>query len=225
VAAISVIDAQLDAQVLHSQAFSDSAIRAIWLPRITFALDRLQDVQANSATGGPLSGRLDLRHIGLLGHSYGGAAVPLALQQDSRLSAGIDMDGIFYGAGQITDGVGKPFLYMDTGASHAGYTEQEVGSAANFAVYQRIWARRATVLGRTGAELTLAGAWHLSFSDFGLYSPIVGLISPLSQAQAHRIVSAYCVAFYQHYLAGASAPLLTTGTQPFPQATLRVGGE
>jgi hypothetical protein len=135
------------------------------------------------------------------------------------------MDGIFYGSGQITNGVGKPFLYMDTSMSHAGYTKQEVGSPANFAVYQWIWARRSSVLGRTGAELTLQGAWHLSFSDFGLYSPILALVSPLSQAQAHHIVSAYCVAFFEHYLAGMNSPLLAPGAKPFPQATLRAGGD
>ncbi|MDQ2717391.1 MAG: hypothetical protein M3Z08_21040 [Chloroflexota bacterium] len=220
VVSIGLVEPALEASLVTTQVSADRAVSAFWLPKISFVLDRLKQVNADAKEGGILAGKLDLKHIGLLGHSYGGSAVPLALQQEPRLQAGIDMDGIFYGASQITNGVDKPFLYMDTPDSRLGYSAQLVG-ATQYQTYREILARRSAVLKHGRYELTINGMLHLGFSDFDRYSPVLRLFYSLDQTQADHIVSSYITAFFRQYLEGKPSSLLLSGQQPFPQAVLR----
>lgn len=208
-------------QITSSAALSDQVVNDVWVPEIRFVLDRLEVVNQDAQTGKQLTGRLDLQHIGIIGHSIGGAAATMALQQDARLKAGIDLDGSFFGAGQVTDGVHKPFLLMDSSHSKRGYSAQELGvSAQEYQQLQGVFARKARVLQHGGYELTLAGAEHLSFSDFYLYSPLFGLSIQLAPAQAHQIISAYAEAFFTQFLQGTASSLLSPAHQPFAAATL-----
>lgn len=208
-------------QITSSAALSDQVVNNVWVPEIRFVLDRLEVVNQDAQVGQQLTGRLDLQRIGIIGHSIGGAAATMALQQDARLQAGIDLDGSFFGTGQVTDGVHKPFLLMDSAHSKRGYMAQELGvSAQEYQQLQAVFARKARVLQHGGYELTLAGAEHLSFSDFYLYSPLFGLSIQLVPAQAHQIISAYAEAFFGQFLQGAASSLLTPAHQPFAAATL-----
>lgn len=222
VVSIGLVEPTLEASLVTSQESADRAVAAFWLPKISFVLDQMEHLNRDATEGGTLAGKLNFKHIGLLGHSYGGTAVPLVLQQEPRLQAGIDMDGIFYGSEQITDGVGKPFLYMDTTASRQGYSAQQLGmGAAQYQAYRAILGRRSAVLKHGGYELTIDGMLHLGFSDFDHYSPILGLFSSLDQTQADHIVRSYTAAFFRQYLEGEPSSLLAPGNQPFPQAVLR----
>jgi AcrR family transcriptional regulator len=71
---------------------------------------------------------------------------------------------------------------------------------------------------------SLQGAWHLSFTDFGLYSPILALVSPLMSTAGASNHQRLLHCFFRRYLTGSPAPLFPPATKPFPQATLRIGG-
>ena len=43
-------------------------------------------------------GRLDLGHVGMFGHSLGGAAAASSMLVDPRIDAGADLDGVLFGA-------------------------------------------------------------------------------------------------------------------------------
>lgn len=130
------------------------------------------------------------------------------------------VDSLF-GAGQVTDGLSKPFLLMDSAHSKRGYSAQELGvSAQEYQHLQAVFARKARVLQHGGYELTLAGAEHLSFSDFYLYSPLFALATALHPEQAHHIISAYVEAFFEQFLNGNASPLLAPTHQPFAAAAL-----
>jgi len=62
-----------------------------WAADISFALDQLAklDLDKDSA----FFGKLDLTHVGALGHSIGGRAVGRACQLDSRIRACVNEDG------------------------------------------------------------------------------------------------------------------------------------
>jgi predicted dienelactone hydrolase len=208
-------------QITSNVTLSDQVVNDVWVPEIRFVLDQLEIINQNPQAGKRLSGRLDLQRVGILGHSIGGAAATMALLQDARLKAGINMDGAFFGAGQVTAGVPKPFMLMDSSHSKQGYSAQELGvSAQEYQQLQAVFARKARVLQHGGYELTLAGAEHLSFSDFYLYSPLFALAIHLSPQQAQQIISAYAEAFFGQALNGSASPLLTTSHQPFSAATL-----
>ena len=62
-------------------------------------------------TSGFFKGKLDVEHIGVLGHSRGGAAAGHSLLLDSPIKAGVNLDGVQWG--KIVDTTfHKPFLFV-----------------------------------------------------------------------------------------------------------------
>ncbi|OMF24809.1 hypothetical protein BK133_22190 [Paenibacillus sp. FSL H8-0548] len=158
----------------------------LWAQDVRFVLNQLY-VLNESKDQNILSGKMDLNRIGMLGHSFGGAAAAQVMHQDSRVLAGLNMDGFPYGAA-IEDGLTNPFLYIQTTDSDAFgkrelsedvwsdskkypglESEEEYFEAA--AEYTR---RKNGMLKNGGSEWVVSGADHMSFSDTVLYSPLLG---------------------------------------------------
>lgn len=101
---------------------------------VHFVLDQLQEVNARDSFW---RGRLDLSKVGIVGHSMGGTTAALATKQESRIAAGVNLDGSTY-PGMNADvrpvPVGKPLLFMVT-EEHASEPEtrgrEYAGSAGN----------------------------------------------------------------------------------------------
>src|SRR5207253_11493274 len=125
--------------------------------------------------GGLLTGRVDLARVGALGHSFGGAVAAHVCAVDPRFKAGVDLDGLFFGA-PLTRGIGKPFLFFCDDTSVPAPAEMQALSADA----RRYWtfvARNAqcirqSLAGEGGYWLTLRGARHMNFHDGVLYSPL-----------------------------------------------------
>lgn len=77
---------------------------------VGFVLDQL----ARPGVLGPrLSGRLDLGHIAVIGHSFGGATAIAALERDARVKAAVNIDGTPYGP--LADHVlTRPFMLIES---------------------------------------------------------------------------------------------------------------
>jgi dienelactone hydrolase len=73
---------------------------AVRVQDVRFVLGQLSTIRG--------AGRLDLAHIGVFGHSNGGAAAAGAMLADRRLDAGINLDGGIFGA-VATRGLDRPF--------------------------------------------------------------------------------------------------------------------
>ena len=102
------------------------------------AAGRAADVSfvLNELTGAdppwPGAGLIDPARIGMAGHSAGGAAAIAALLADSRIRAGIDMDGSTYAP--IPDGgLSPPFLFL---GKQANYTPGGEGAVTT---WERDW--------------------------------------------------------------------------------------
>jgi pimeloyl-ACP methyl ester carboxylesterase len=81
----------------------------VWAADIVSVLDELG--RMNKQADGRFAGRLDMNRIGVLGHSFGGAASAQACSLDDRCKAGIDLDGSLHGP-VTKDGVPHPFLFL-----------------------------------------------------------------------------------------------------------------
>ena len=85
---------------------------SVWAADISFALDQLTMLDRNR--GSVFFGKLDLAHVGAVGHSIGGRAVGRACQLDRRIRACVNEDGApdegavlnYPGAGPLN----QPFL-------------------------------------------------------------------------------------------------------------------
>jgi hypothetical protein len=105
-------------------------------------------------------GRLDLGHVGFVGHSIGGATAVQTLAADSRFKVGVDLDGKLFGA-ERTARLAQPFLWIQSGGPQtAEYVE---GRDSFFRGLQG-----------AGALLTVKGAVHMSFTDAPSYVTSLG---------------------------------------------------
>jgi dienelactone hydrolase len=97
----------------------------------------------------PGAGLIDPSRIAMAGHSAGGAAAIAAMLADSRIRAGIDMDGTTHAP--IPDhGLSRPFLFL---GKQSNYTP---GSGGNVTTWERDW----KLLTGWKRWLLVAGAIH-----------------------------------------------------------------
>ena len=155
------------------------------------AIDRGADPDAEHA---PLprgiAGSLDLSHIGMFGWSIGGATAAATMLDDSRVKAGADMDGTFYGP-VATSGLDRPFLLFSS----------QDHNRDNDSSWASLWAN----LGGYRLDLKLTGAQHSSFSDAEILEPQVASLLGLSPDQLAQdigtIVPARAIDDERSYLA------------------------
>ncbi|MCT2593070.1 lipase [Streptomyces sp. N2-109] len=171
-----------------------------------------------------LAGALDLRKVGIYGHSMGGAAAAMAMHQDRRIGAGVFLDspmGLHW-----TDpdellpvakaGLDRPFLLMGAKLFHEdGSVEPHTHRTS--ASLQSLWEHS------PGWKRDLSfwpAAAHNSFTDYqwlvpqldqaftlpeGLRAGMIGTVDPRRSMAAQRV---YLTAFLDSTLRGLPRPVL-----------------
>jgi pimeloyl-ACP methyl ester carboxylesterase len=187
-----------------------------WTADIAFVLDRLEQLNASDASG-KFTGRLDMKRVGVFGHSFGGAAAALFCHEDSRCKAGIDVDGAPHGS-VIQAGIDRPFMFLLSDHSHESDAEGSQIGADIQSIYDRL-----PPDGR--AFIEIRGANHFLFSDDGalLKSHIVlralrmlGIVGIDGRRQL--AVTAYCLrSFFDAYLKGAGVSRLKISSPLYPE--------
>ncbi len=162
------------------------------------------------AAAWPGAGLIDPSRIAMAGHSAGGAAAIAALLADSRIRAGIDMDGATHAP--IPDsGLSRPFLFL---GKQANYTPGGEGSVTT---WERDWERL------TGWKrwLLVAGAVHASFTDLALLADQAGLDigAATPGARSLDITRAYVRAFLDQHLRGQPQSLLDQPSPRYPEVS------
>jgi len=179
----------------------------MWTADTTFVVDQLERLNADSSEN--FAGRMDLRRLGMFGHSFGGATALEFCHQDSRCKAALDMDGIPFGR-VVPEGLNKPgmFLLSDHSRETADPEGRQVLSEIE-SIYERLPNGRLYVVIRT--------ANHFSFSDqILLNSPTVMRLlrlvrfGGLDGRRGLAISSDYAHTFFDVYLNGAPVSALTS---------------
>ncbi|GAA1640246.1 alpha/beta hydrolase family protein [Actinoplanes couchii] len=157
-----------------------------------FVLDRLRDLPAAPA--------MDLSRIGMFGHSMGGATAAGVMLADRRVRAGLDMDGSFTGP-VIDAGLDRPFLMFGS-QTHGGEQDET-------------WTRTWSHLRGPRYWIELAGSAHLSFTDYQVLFPQIGLpadqieqtVGTIGGERSVAIQRAWVRAFFDRHLRGRAGPL------------------
>ncbi len=168
---------------------------------------------------GFFAGRLDLGHVGMFGHSLGGAAAASTMLVDSRIDAGADLDGVLFGAAR-TAGLSRPFMLMSgepgfaADPNRAGFWQ----SVARASLRGRH--RRCSALRVQRSRLLRPGV------DPG--EPVGGQASELWSGTSTAPPTlaaerAYLLAFFDRFLRGKQEPLLARAPGPFAGVHLTVG--
>jgi hypothetical protein len=160
----------------------------------------------------------------MAGHSLGGAAAIAAMLADSRVRAGIDMDGST-GAPIPGGGLPRPFLFL---GRQSGYTPGSGAAAAPGRRDRKLpggavatWERDWELLTGWKRWLVVAGAVHASFTDLALIADQSGIDigAGLPGARSLDITRAYVRAFFDQHLRSSPQALLDQPSPRYPEVT------
>jgi dienelactone hydrolase len=171
---------------------------------VSFVLDKLTG--SHSAWDG--STLIDRSRIAMVGQSIGGSSAIAAMLADSRVHAGINMDGTMY-ARIPKSGFSRPFLFVGT-------EEHVPGGRDNS------WDRDWKLLTGWKRWLVLSGAEHQSFTDFPLLVGALGIKPPagvLPAARSAELIRTYVAAFLDQHLRSQRQPLLKEPSSRYPEVT------
>ena len=169
-------------------------------------------------------GLIDPSRMAMAGHSAGGAAAIAAMLADSRIRAGIDMDGATDAT--IPDhGLSRPFLFL---GKQSNYTPGSGGAVTPGTRDWKLlrgavstWERDWKLLTGWKRWLLVAGAVHASFTDLGLLADQIGIDigASIPGARSLDITRAYVLAFFDQHLRGRPQALLDQPSPRYPEVT------
>ncbi|MGW7427242.1 alpha/beta hydrolase family protein [Streptomyces sp. NPDC054813] len=188
---------------------------------IKFVINKLNTL---STGGNPDAGKatlpsgltksVDMSRIGMFGWSLGGAAVDTAMQLDSRIDAGANLDGQFFGTAPSKD-LKRPFMLFSSGSHNRN----------NDSSWRTLWSH----LKGYKVDIKLKGAAHLSFSDNEWMIPQEARLLGLSQAQIQQqygtidpnravaVQRVYLAAFFDQELRKQHSTLLDGSNSKYPE--------
>jgi dienelactone hydrolase len=125
----------------------------------SFVLDQLIELARIEPTS-PLAGRLDLQHLGMIGHSLGGATAVQVISTDARFQVGVNIDGVIP-ASLASVSLDRPFLWLQ---SDSKPDDQ----------YVQVRDELMGGLRRGGDVIVVGGSVHQSFTDTQSYFSATG---------------------------------------------------
>ena len=189
----------------------------VWAGDVRFAIDQAQrlDVDPDS----PFVGRLDLMHIGVFGHSFGGAAAAEACHLNARCKAGANLDGYPYGD-VIDAGLRQPFLFLWSAGNDADNAYYQLAVQGIDAICSQL---------EIGYQATIQGTRHFNFTDYAVeFSPalkLLDMLGPIDGAHGLTISEAYVLTFFDAYLKGGNSRRLHELATEFPEVTFEARGD
>ncbi len=211
----------------------------IWISDVHFVLDQLKQLALNKESF--FYQRFDQKNIGMFGHSYGGAITTQVCRRDSRVKAGVNLDGPLYGP-EATEKFNKPFMFMlaeDTiKAVQRSWTQadQRAFSIYSLDVENRFKARYLPAIKQLALSMKhnvytfiVKNAGHMAFCDEALRKH-VSLFSyflrdlgtgSINGFRATEIVNAYLVSFFNKYLKNQPSELLDGSGKNYPEVEMK----
>lgn len=179
---------QVIAKEILSKAIFMDKVLDIREKDIQFMIAELEKMKPE----GLLYGKLDIDHMGIFGHSMGGAVAGQVCLVDDRFKAGINLDGFQFGD-VINGTIKQPFtmVYSEPFA----YANNYVLKNFNNTLYQ----------------LIIKGSTHMNFDDNMFVMPItkqMGMVGKIDKDRMREINNDYIVSFFNKYLKNEDAPIL-----------------
>jgi predicted dienelactone hydrolase len=177
-----------------------------WTDDTRFVLDRLTAMsRPHEGPDTLFVGRLETGRVGLLGMSFGGATAASVCVVDSRCAAGMNLDGLLYGAAARAP-LQRPFFFAaseDNAQLHRLFHERAQGPS---------WL------------MTVRGSSHMDYTDFNWVAPRLlartGMLGGIAPARMHAIMNQSIVPYFDAALRGGTALDVAAFRQRFPEVTL-----
>ncbi|GHO99482.1 carboxylic ester hydrolase [Reticulibacter mediterranei] len=185
---------------------------------VSFTLDQLTALN-QADPNGLLTGRLDLKHIGMFGLSLGAMIGSEACHMDSRLKACLMMDAAMP-ANVVQAGLQQPGMWLSRPASDMRlehWKEKDITQTLN--TMQAVFNKEPV---GNGYYVSISGMFHANFSDVPYFTPLgplLGFIGPINAQRGLDIVNAYSLAFFDQYIKAHPAALLAGPSKLYPEVT------
>lgn len=201
---------------------------------VVFVLDQFELIQSGQIPS-HLKGWIDLDHVGVFGHSIGGATAYDA-SYDPRIAVGIDLDGGLYRLRE-REGLQKPFLFLNSESyfeklkmvmDNRVYTDAEINRIGS----TREWEDQVTedkklelermrkAVDEGGQVLYIENTEHLNFTDVQFISPIfkmLGITGKIEPDRADSVTNTYMLNFFDMYLKNQDGILMKGPDSRFPE--------
>jgi predicted dienelactone hydrolase len=175
---------------------------------VSFLVDRMTELDAADPDG-RFTGKIDLEHVGLTGHSFGGLTTLLAMESDPRFDAGAPMAP----AAPESSNIDRPVMFF---TATEDKTLENAPTEANYRSLPgpKMW-------------ISVIDAGHFSFSNgcplgigngdgCGTATRANGeTFTFLLDARVHAITSFYQTALFGHYLKGITRYADDLRAEPF----------
>ncbi|NJP93459.1 alpha/beta hydrolase [Nonomuraea sp. FMUSA5-5] len=150
---------------------------------------------------------VDERRVAMVGHSVGGQSAAHLLPTSRRVQAVVNLDGT-YNPPTPAKPLDKPFMMI-------GNPRHQPQSGGKDGSWDQFWPH---VTGDWKRWLTVTGAEHMSFMDYAVLLPQLGLGEfPLDGERALRVTRTYVTAFLDLHLKGKPQPLLDGPSESYPE--------
>jgi len=195
---------------------------AIRVGDVKDVLDQLE--KWNSDPNNQFYQHLDLEHIGMMGHSFGGATAAEICKIDPRVRVAINFDGTMFGTSKWA-GVPKPYLVFFTSPRPTD-ADLQTGSQQSHLEARELKSDYADIdrtMGRYGGYFIQVPSFaHMNFTDTPLYSQLkiwtgAGKIGTL---RAHEIINRVTLAFLRKDLLGDSDVSVEAAVRQYREAVL-----
>lgn len=165
---------------------------------------------------------LNTSHVGVFGHSIGGATAATVTLNDTIVAGALDFDGTVWGD-VVEQGLNKPFMLM----VEEGNTRNAVNETP-FDNWARMWPR----LSSAKFDLIVNDSSHYTFSDYPLVFELLDilpandtileglLLTRMNGTRAFHIVTTYATSFFDWLLKDGSPDLIAASSSLFPEVTL-----
>ncbi|WP_315743561.1 alpha/beta hydrolase family protein [Paenibacillus suaedae] len=191
----------------------------LWEQDAAFVLDEVTKADFDDKFK-PIAKLIDYDHIGMLGHSFGGATSAQMLVKDDRIKAAIDMDGGLYGDPMPKDGPGKPLMLMNAEASIKLMKEANSREPGNRdELFVEAYLRNKTIEKPGVYTAIIPKTSHGSFTDLAAVSPIIN--EPGADVPAiFQLINEMSLSFFDKNLKGITDNKMNEIKQKYPEINL-----
>jgi dienelactone hydrolase len=202
-------------------------VLALQASRVQSLVEKLSALNCSNS-GGRFAGRLALDRIGIIGFSFGGAVAAEVCRSGERFAAGVNMDGILFGA-SAAGGIPKPFLFFSSDGpvpTEAAAKPTTPDGRARKLVANDYRNVMNSLRCNGGYYLVLSGARHRSFCDPPIYKRLRGRAAAdeIQPQLAIKIVAAYTLEFFKRNgIAFGAAKWDSSNFQPLAPKSLSQG--
>jgi pimeloyl-ACP methyl ester carboxylesterase len=195
---------------------------AVRVADVEYVLNQLEQWNGSSPQN-RFFGHLDLAHIAMIGHSFGGAVAAEICKIDARVRAGINLDGSIYGTVKMA-GVPKPFFFLFDDNPRPTRAQLETGSAQSRREFRELQAdyddAERTLCGYGGYFFQIRGLQHMNYTDFPLYSRVRAWTGAgaIGARHAHEMINRMSLAFLRRELLGDTAISVEAVAHQHPEA-------